>query len=240
VSGFLKMLPAVIEFGASAEGAPVLAAMRALPDVLAYRGKLPAPLIPGRLIDAGVVNGPLHRHRPRLRRGHHAPARWPPHRARRGHRDVRADLQDLAHPQLHRHRRDLPARHQGHPQPAGRPPRPDPEDLPREEKKGGLYHRYERGLENQLGSLGLVLNCVVLWTTVYLDAAVRQFRAQGYPVLDEDLARLSPFVSSHLGVHGTYSFVLPDLAPGAIRQLRDPDAADEDNEYRRVGRRAAR
>jgi hypothetical protein len=57
VSGFLKMLPAVIDFGASAEGAPVLAAMRALPDVLAYRGKLPAPLIPGRLIDAGVVNG---------------------------------------------------------------------------------------------------------------------------------------------------------------------------------------
>ena len=97
-------------------------------------------------------------------------------------------------------------------------------------KKGELYHRYERGLENQLGSLGLVLNCVVLWTTLYLDAAVRHLRAQGYPVLEEDMARLSPFVSSHLGVHGTYSFVLPDLAPGAIRDLRDPDAADEDDE----------
>jgi hypothetical protein len=35
--------------------------MRALPDVLAYRGKLPAPLIPGRLIDADVVNGPWRR-----------------------------------------------------------------------------------------------------------------------------------------------------------------------------------
>jgi len=46
VAGFLKMLPSVISFGATAEGAPVLAAMRALPDVLAYRGKLPAPLIP--------------------------------------------------------------------------------------------------------------------------------------------------------------------------------------------------
>jgi hypothetical protein len=61
VSGFLKMLPAVIEFGASAEGAPVLAAMQALPDVLAYRGRLPAPLIPGRLIEAGVVSGPWRR-----------------------------------------------------------------------------------------------------------------------------------------------------------------------------------
>ncbi len=29
---------------------------------------------------------------------------------------------------------------------------------------------------------------------------------------------------------GTYSFVLPDLAPGAIRELRAPDATDEDEE----------
>jgi Tn3 transposase DDE domain len=97
-------------------------------------------------------------------------------------------------------------------------------------KKGELYHRYERGLENQLGVLGLVLNCVVLWTTVYLDAAVRQLRAQGYPVREEDMARLSPFVSRHLGVHGAYSFLFPDLAPGAIRDLRDPDATDDDDE----------
>jgi TnpA family transposase len=97
-------------------------------------------------------------------------------------------------------------------------------------RKGELYHRYQRGLENQLGALGLVLNCVTLWTTVYLDAAVRQLKAQRYPVREEDLARLSPFVSRHLGVHGTYSFALPDLAPGSIRELRDPDAGDEDDE----------
>ncbi|MFI5063813.1 MAG: Tn3 family transposase [Streptosporangiales bacterium] len=29
-------------------------------------------------------------------------------------------------------------------------------------KKGEPYHCYERGLENQLGVLGLVVNCVVL------------------------------------------------------------------------------
>ncbi len=97
-------------------------------------------------------------------------------------------------------------------------------------KKGELYHRYERGPENQLGVLGLVLNCVVLWTTVYLDAAVRQLQAQGYPVRPEDMARLSPFVSRHLGVHGAYSFLLPDLAPGAIRELRDPDAPEDDED----------
>ncbi|WP_431904289.1 Tn3 family transposase, partial [Nonomuraea sp. bgisy101] len=95
-------------------------------------------------------------------------------------------------------------------------------------KMGELYHRYERGLENQLGVLGLVLNCVVLWTTGYLDAAVRQLKAQGYPVREDDMARLSPFVSRHLGVHGAYNFLLPDLASGTIRDLRDPDGAEDD------------
>jgi hypothetical protein len=74
----------------------------------------------------------------------------------------------------------------------------------------------------QLGVLGLVLNCVVLWTTVYLDAAVCQLKAQGYPVRDEDMAHLSPFVNRHLGIHGSYSFALPDLAPGAIRDCATP------------------
>ena len=96
-------------------------------------------------------------------------------------------------------------------------------------KKGELYHHYERGLENQLGALGLVLNCVTLWTTRYLDAAVTNLQAQGYPIKDEDIARLSPFVHSHLGVHGTYAFTAPELPPGTIRDLRDPDT-DEDDE----------
>jgi hypothetical protein len=65
---------------------------------------------------------------------------------------------------------------------------------------------------------------------VYLDAAVRQLQAQGYPVRPEDMTRLSPFVSRHLGVHGACSFLLPDLPPGAIRDLRDPGAPDDEDE----------
>ena len=61
MSGFLKVLPKVIEFGANAEGAAVLAAMEVLPDVLAYRSRLAAPLIPARMIDETVVNGPWKR-----------------------------------------------------------------------------------------------------------------------------------------------------------------------------------
>ena len=70
----------------------------------------------------------------------------------------------------------------------------------------------------------------MLWTTVYLNAPIRHLKAQGYPVLEEDAARLSPFVRKHLGVHGTYSFAVPDLEPGAIRELRGPDAPDEEED----------
>ena len=51
----------MISLGANAEGAPVLAAMQMLPDVLAYRSRLPAPLIPAKMIDAAMVNGPWKR-----------------------------------------------------------------------------------------------------------------------------------------------------------------------------------
>ncbi len=41
-----------------------------------------------------------------------------------------------------------------------------------------------RGVKNQLGALGLVLNCVTLWNTAYLDRALTDLRGQGYrPVL---------------------------------------------------------
>jgi hypothetical protein len=68
----------------------------------------------------------------------------------------------------------------------------------------------------------------VLWNTRYISAALDALRAQGYPVLDEDVARLSPFVREHVNVVGKYSFLLPDLGEAGIRQLRDPDAADDE------------
>ena len=98
-------------------------------------------------------------------------------------------------------------------------------------RRGELFQRYREGMEDQLGALGIVLNCIVLWNTVYIDAALQQLRAQGYLVRDEDAIRLSTFMRRHVNVHGKHSFALPDLPEGAIRALRDPDAAeDEDDE----------
>lgn len=86
--------------------------------------------------------------------------------------------------------------------------------------RGELRQSYQDGMENQLGALGLVLNAVVLWNTTYLNAAVDQLRAPSYPVSDEDAARLSPLGDTHLNVHGTYTFFMPQLT--GLRPLRDP------------------
>lgn len=82
-------------------------------------------------------------------------------------------------------------------------------------------------MEDQLGALGLVLNCITLWNTVYLDAALAQLRTEGYPVRDEDVVRLSPYMRRHLNVHGHYSFHCP-TSPGARRAMRDPEAGEDD------------
>jgi Tn3 transposase DDE domain len=99
-------------------------------------------------------------------------------------------------------------------------------------QRGELRQRYREGQEDQLGTLGLVLNAVVLHTTRYTHAAVGQLRARGDQVDDADVARLSPLGRRHLNVHGRYSFALPEL-PGGLRPLRDPDQPDDDEDETR-------
>jgi TnpA family transposase len=96
-------------------------------------------------------------------------------------------------------------------------------------RKGEVYQTYYKGMEDQLGALGLVLNCVTLWNTFYIDQALARLRAAGYPVAEEDVARLSPFGRRHINVIGTYTFALPDLGPAGVRELRDPDEPDWDD-----------
>ena len=94
-------------------------------------------------------------------------------------------------------------------------------------RRGELREPYHAGMEDQLGGLGLVINCATLWNTVYLDAILAQLRADGYPVLDADVARLSPYMYAHINVHGHYTFQPPDFGDGR-RPLRDPDTAAQE------------
>ena len=78
-----------------------------------------------------------------------------------------------------------------------------------------------------MGALGLVLNMIVLWNTIYMDAALDRLRADGYTVKDEDVARLSPLSHEHINMLGRYSFSVPEgVAKGELRPLRNP--ADEE------------
>jgi TnpA family transposase len=89
--------------------------------------------------------------------------------------------------------------------------------------RGELRQRYREGQEDQLGALGLVVNAIVLWNTMYMDAALRQLRREGYTVRNEDVERLSPTMRLHINMLGRHSFTLPEaVARGELRPLRDP------------------
>ena len=94
--------------------------------------------------------------------------------------------------------------------------------------RGHVRKRYREGQEDQLSSLGLVLNAVALWNTLYLDKAVAHLKERGAKVRDEDLARLSPLMHAHVRVLGRYHFRLDEaVADDGLRPLRDPEALDE-------------
>jgi len=91
-------------------------------------------------------------------------------------------------------------------------------------KRGELHQRYREGQEDQLGALGLVLNVLVHWNTIYIDAALDQLKNDNFPVHEEDEIRLSPFAKAHFNMLGRYSFSMPDeVKVGKLRPLRDPD-----------------
>ena len=74
-----------------------------------------------------------------------------------------------------------------------------------------------------------MVNLVVLWNTIYMDAAVTQLRAEGHEVRPEEVARLSPLGFKHVNMLGRYAFTLPDtVARGELRPLRDPRAVGID------------
>ncbi len=73
-----------------------------------------------------------------------------------------------------------------------------------------------------------MVNVIVLWNTIYMDAALNQLRAEGFDVRDEDVARLSPLGFDHINMLGRYAFILPDqIARGELRPLRDTQNTDD-------------
>lgn len=96
-------------------------------------------------------------------------------------------------------------------------------------KRGELRQHYREGQEDQLGALGLVVNVIALWNTIYMDAVLEQLRSERYPLKPEDVARLSPLIFDHINFLGRYAFALPDsVAQGQLRPLRSAVAPEEE------------
>lgn len=96
-------------------------------------------------------------------------------------------------------------------------------------RRGEIRQRYREGQEDQLSALGLVLNMVVLWNTIYMEAALNQLRLEGkVEVKAEDVARLSPLGFAHCAMLGRYYFELSEAAHGGkLRPLRNPESPED-------------
>ncbi len=63
-------------------------------------------------------------------------------------------------------------------------------------------------------------NAVVLWNTIYMDAARNYLEQKSVLIREEDEARLSPLQNGHINVLGHYSFVLSEkIMRGELRPL---------------------
>lgn len=88
-------------------------------------------------------------------------------------------------------------------------------------RKGEVRQRYQDGLEDQLGALGLVVNMIVLWNTLYMNKIIDHLKATGVEVREEDVKRLTPLGHDHIRLTGRYDFKLtakPET--GGLRPLR--------------------
>ncbi len=90
-------------------------------------------------------------------------------------------------------------------------------------QKGELRQRYKEGQEDQLGALGLVMNALVLWNTIYMQEVLRQLEKEGHKINPADVAKLSPLIHEHFNFLGRYNFRLEGPpAEGKLRPLRQP------------------
>lgn len=64
-------------------------------------------------------------------------------------------------------------------------------------------------VSRDLMHMDFVVNLVVLWNTIYMDAALNQLRAEGHEVFPEDVVRLSPLSFKHINMLGRYRRSFP-------------------------------
>ncbi len=84
-----------------------------------------------------------------------------------------------------------------------------------------------QGMEEQIGALGLVANCIILYNTLYTQRVIEKLRPHGHQITDEDLRRLSPLLDEHINLVGRYHITLAEaILRGEYRPLKSPRPID--------------
>ena len=87
--------------------------------------------------------------------------------------------------------------------------------------RGELKQIYRAGQEEQLGALGLLLNLVVYWNTLYLNRALDELLQQEVDVNADAVSRITPLSYDHIRILGRYAFPFdPDDVAPVYRLLR--------------------
>ena len=79
---------------------------------------------------------------------------------------------------------------------------------------GQEWKKYRTEQEDQLGALGLVVNIIVPWNTLYTNKALEYLATNGVDVREKDVKRLTPLGFDHIRLTGRYDFTLT-AKPGA-------------------------
>ena len=90
-------------------------------------------------------------------------------------------------------------------------------------QKGEARQRYREGQEEQFGALGLVVNAMVLWNTLYMNRALEEMQARSMKIEPSDVERLSPLGYDHINLLGRYTFSLSEeIRQGAFHPDTSP------------------
>lgn len=89
--------------------------------------------------------------------------------------------------------------------------------------QGKIRKRIHEDQLNQAACLNLVVNAVVIWNTVYIQAVLNQLKAEGYEIDENDIRNLSPARSEHINMYGRYYFNVEEgLSRAKLRDLKKP------------------
>jgi TnpA family transposase len=72
--------------------------------------------------------------------------------------------------------------------------------------EGNIRKRFLEEQQTQANSLNLVTNAIIVWNTVYLQAAIEQLKSEGIEINDDELNQISPARFAHINPYGRYYF----------------------------------